>query len=86
MSGVRTRVPAAAAVDLSLRCTARVCFPTEPYHNLRCKLRPHNPTDLHIAETEVPTEYVAPGQAAWRKPDVVTVQLTWSDPSITPTN
>lgn len=72
--------------ELSRRCMARLAFPAPPYHNLRCNLRPHDPTDLHVVETTVPTEYVAPGQAEWRKPDVVTVQLTWSDPSITPTN
>lgn len=82
----RIRQPIEKATDLSRRCTARLAFPAEPYHNLRCKLRPHDPGELHVAETTVPTEYVTPGQAKWRKPAMATVQLTWPDPSITPKN
>lgn len=73
--------PMEKATDLSRRCPARICFPAEPYHNLRCSLRPHDPADLHVATTTVPTEYVPPGQAPWRKPAMATVRITWSDPN-----
>jgi len=85
-TGPRTRLPMEKATDLSRRCTATLHFPTAPYHNLRCKLRPHNPGDLHVAETTVPTEYVPPTQASWRKPAMATVRITWLDESTKPTN
>lgn len=64
--------------DLARRCPATLRFPAPPYHNLRCSLRPHDPTDLHVATTTVPTEYIPPTQAAWRKPAMATVRLTWA--------
>lgn len=82
----RVRQPIEKATDLSRRCPARICFPAEPYHNLRCNLRPHKADELHVADTTVPTEYVTPGQAAWRKPAMATVRITWADPAHTVTN
>lgn len=72
--------------ELSRRCLARLAFPGEPYHNLRCSLRPHDPTDLHVVTTTVPTEYVPPTQAAWRKPEMATVRITWAAEPTTNTN
>lgn len=79
MTGPRVRIPAERATDLSNRCAATLRFPTEPYHNLRCSQKPHDPRDLHSVTTTVPTEYVPPTQAAWRKPAMATVVLTWAD-------
>jgi hypothetical protein len=84
VSGARTRASEGKATGLSRRCPARVCFPVPPYHNLRCKLRPHSARDLHVAETTVPTEYVPPGQAQWRKAAMTTVRITWADQPINP--
>ena len=85
-SGPISRQPMEKATDLSGRCAATLHFPIEPYHNLRCNLRPHDPRDLHVADTTVPTEYVPLTQGDWRKAAVATVRLTWLDASITPTN
>jgi len=82
----RVRLPIEKAVDLSNRCPARVCFPVEPYHNLRCNLRPHKPDELHVADTTVPTEYVPPARGDWRKPAMATVRITWADPAHASTN
>ncbi|MFC5268421.1 hypothetical protein ACFPJ1_40480 [Kribbella qitaiheensis] len=70
--------------ELSRRCLARICFPGEPYHNLRCSQKPHDPRDLHTVTTTVPTEYVPAGTAA--KPAMATVRITWADQPTTNTN
>jgi hypothetical protein len=72
-----SRPPADKLTDLSNRCPARICFPGEPYHNLRCSQKPHTARDLHVVTTTVPTEYVPPTSS--RKPAMATVVLTWAD-------
>ena len=62
--------------ELSRRCTATLHFPAEPYHNLRCSLRPHDPRDLHSVTTTVPTERPT---IACGKPAMATVRITWAD-------
>lgn len=59
------------------RCAATLRFPAPPYHNLRCRRLPHHPEDEHRVTTTVPTEHVPDSAAAWRKPDMATVTLTW---------
>lgn len=80
-----TRGPASKE-ELSRRCPATLSFPVPPYHNLRCKLPPHDDRDLHLVDTTVPTEYVPPAQAAWRKAAMATVRITWANEPTTPTN
>ena len=60
--------------DLSLRYTATLHFPAEPYHNLRCSQKPHDPRDLHTVTTTVPT-----ARPDGSKPVMADVVLTWAD-------
>lgn len=80
MTGPRIQLPGVSKDDLSGRCTARLRFPCTPYHNLRCGRHPHD-SGLHTLNTKVPTEYVPETARQWRKPEMVTVTLTWEGPA-----